>query len=168
MKCPVIWKSSVVDLFNCRCCSPPSRKVCKCTRHLFTKISEHFGIFPLTGKQTFIPAFRTLLNHSSLLPKSVLNGAVFLFIKTNARFPLQPCVIWNKRVRYATLRYNTVDIEMRHKVFKTVPKQLGFVFLGRFQIIFRRFRYITYVIICFEFLTSQEILLLTGFDTKMG
>ena len=48
-------RSSVVYLFKCRCCS--ASYVGQTTRHLHTRISEHLGISPITGKHTSNPFF---------------------------------------------------------------------------------------------------------------
>ena len=45
---PKFLRSGVVYLFKCRCCS--ASYVGQTTRHLHTRVSEHLGISPITGK----------------------------------------------------------------------------------------------------------------------
>ena len=47
-KVPKLMRSGVVYLFKCRCCS--ASYVGQTMRHLHTRISEHLGISPITGK----------------------------------------------------------------------------------------------------------------------
>ena len=61
-KVPKYLRSSVVYLFNCRCCS--ASYVGQTTRHLHTRISEHLGISPITGKHTSNPTKSSVLSHS--------------------------------------------------------------------------------------------------------
>ena len=55
-------RSSVVYLFKCRCCS--ASYVGQTTRHLHTRISEHLGISPITGKHSTNPAISSILSHT--------------------------------------------------------------------------------------------------------
>ena len=52
-----------VYLFKCRCCS--ASYVGQTTRHLHTRISEHLGIFPITGKHSTNPAISSILSHTN-------------------------------------------------------------------------------------------------------
>ena len=52
-KVPKYLRSSVVDLFKCRCCS--ASYVGQTTRHLHTRISEHLSISPIAEKHTSNP-----------------------------------------------------------------------------------------------------------------
>ena len=61
-KVPKYLRSSVVYLFKCRCCS--ASYVGQTTRHLHTRISEHLGISPITGKHTSNPTKSSVLSHS--------------------------------------------------------------------------------------------------------
>ena len=54
-KVPKYLRSSVVYLFKCRCCS--ASYVGQTTRHLHTRISEHLGISPITGKTLDQPCY---------------------------------------------------------------------------------------------------------------
>ena len=58
---PKYLRSSVVYLFKCRCCS--TSYVGQTTRHLHTRISEHLGISPITGKRSTNPAMSSILSH---------------------------------------------------------------------------------------------------------
>ena len=49
---PKFLRSSVVYLFKCRCCS--ASYVGQTTRHLHTRVSEHLGISPITGKPSSV------------------------------------------------------------------------------------------------------------------
>ena len=60
-KVPKYLRSSVVYLFKCRCCS--ALYVGQTTRHLLTRISEHLGISPITGKHSTNPAMSSILSH---------------------------------------------------------------------------------------------------------
>ena len=60
-KVPKYLRSSVVYLFKCRCCS--ASYVGQTTRHLHTRISEHLGISPITGKHSTNPAMSSILSH---------------------------------------------------------------------------------------------------------
>ena len=61
-KVPKYLRSSVVYLFKCRCCS--ASYVGQTTRHLHTRISEHLGISPITGKLSTNPAISSILFHT--------------------------------------------------------------------------------------------------------
>ena len=61
-KVPKYLRSSVVYLFKCRCCS--ASYVGQTTRYLHTRISEHLGISPITGKRTSNPTKSSVLSHS--------------------------------------------------------------------------------------------------------
>ena len=60
-KVPKYPRSSVVYLFKCQCCSVSY--VCQTTHHLHTRISEHLGISPITGKHTSNPTKSSVLSH---------------------------------------------------------------------------------------------------------
>ena len=62
-KVPKYLRSSVVYLFKCRCCSNFASYVGQTTRHLHTRISEHLGISPITGKHSTNPAMSSILSH---------------------------------------------------------------------------------------------------------
>ena len=54
-------KSGVVYLFKRRCCS--ASYVGQTTRHLHTRISEHLGITPITGKPSSSPVMSSIFSH---------------------------------------------------------------------------------------------------------
>ena len=60
-KVPKFLKSGVVYLFKCRCCS--TSYVGQTTRHLHTRVSEHLGIFPITGRPSSSPVMSSILSH---------------------------------------------------------------------------------------------------------
>ena len=60
-KVPKYLRSSVVYLFKCRCCS--ASYVGQTTHHLHTRMSEHLGISPITGKHSTNPAMSSILCH---------------------------------------------------------------------------------------------------------
>ena len=62
-KVPKYLRSSVVYLFKCRCCS--ASYVGQTTRHLHTRISEHLGISPITGKHSTNPAISSIFSHTN-------------------------------------------------------------------------------------------------------
>ena len=62
-KVPKYLRSSVVYLSKCRCCS--ASYVGQTTRHLHTRISEHLGISPITGKHSTNPAIPSILSHTN-------------------------------------------------------------------------------------------------------
>ena len=62
-KVPKFLKSGVVYLFKCRCCS--ASYVGQTTRHLHTRISEHLGISPITGKQSSNPVMSSIFSHTN-------------------------------------------------------------------------------------------------------
>jgi hypothetical protein len=69
-KIPKALKSGVVYSFTCRCCS--ASYVGQTTRHLHTRVSEHLGITPITGKLYVkilpSPAFSHILHPQATLP----------------------------------------------------------------------------------------------------
>ena len=54
-------RSGVVYLLKCRCCS--ASYVGQTTRHLHTRISEHLGIFPITGKPSSCSVMPSIFFH---------------------------------------------------------------------------------------------------------
>ena len=60
-KVPKLMRSGVVYLFKCRCCS--ASYVGQTTRHLHTRISEHLGISPITGKPSSSPVMSSIFSH---------------------------------------------------------------------------------------------------------
>ena len=60
-KVPKLMRSGVVYLFKCRCCSVSY--VDHTTRHLHTRISEHLGISPITGKPSSSPVMSSIFSH---------------------------------------------------------------------------------------------------------
>ena len=58
---PKFLKSGVVYLFKCRCCS--ASYVGQTTRHLNTRVSEHLGISPVTGRPSSSPVISSILSH---------------------------------------------------------------------------------------------------------
>ena len=60
-KVPKFLKSGVVYLFKCRCCS--ASYVGQTTRHLHTRVSEHLGISPVTGRPSSSPVMSGILSH---------------------------------------------------------------------------------------------------------
>ena len=60
-KVPKLMRSGVVCLFKCRCCS--ASYVGQTTCHLHTRISEHLGISPITGKPSSSPVMSSIFSH---------------------------------------------------------------------------------------------------------
>ena len=60
-KVPKRMRSGVVYLFKCRCCS--ASYVGQTMRHLHTRISEHLGISPITGKPSSSPVMSSIFSH---------------------------------------------------------------------------------------------------------
>ena len=60
-KVPKFLRSGVVYLFKCRCCS--ASYVGQTTRHLHTRVSEHLGISPITGKPSSSPPMSSIFSH---------------------------------------------------------------------------------------------------------
>ena len=60
-KLPKLMRSGVAYLFKCRCCS--ASFVGQTTRHLHTRISEHLGISPITGKPSSSPVMFSIFSH---------------------------------------------------------------------------------------------------------
>ena len=60
-KVPKLMRSGVVYLFKCRCCS--ASYVGQTTCHLHTRISEHLGISPITGKPSSSPVMSSIFSH---------------------------------------------------------------------------------------------------------
>ena len=60
-KAPKLMRSGVVYLFKCRCCF--ASYVGQTTRHLHTRISEHLGISPITGKPSSNPVMSSIFSH---------------------------------------------------------------------------------------------------------
>ena len=60
-KVPKFLRSGVVYLFKCRCCF--ASYVGQTTRHLYTRVSEHLGISPITGKPSTSPPMSTIFSH---------------------------------------------------------------------------------------------------------
>ena len=58
---PKFLRSGVVYLFKCRCCS--ASYVGQTTRHLHTRVSEHLGISPITGKPSSSPVMSSIFSH---------------------------------------------------------------------------------------------------------
>ena len=57
---PKFLRSGVVYLFKCRCCS--ASYVGQTTRHLYTRVSEHLGISPITGKPSSRPVMSSIFS----------------------------------------------------------------------------------------------------------
>ena len=60
-KVPKLMRFGVVYLFKRRCCS--ASYVGQTTRHLHTRISEHLGISPITGKPSSSPVMSSIFSH---------------------------------------------------------------------------------------------------------
>ena len=60
-KVPKYLRSGVVYALKCRCCS--ASYVGQTMRHLHTRISEHLGISPITGKHLCSPSPSSILSH---------------------------------------------------------------------------------------------------------
>ena len=60
-KVPKFLKSGVVYLFKCQCCS--ASYVGQTTHHLHTRVSEHLGISPVTGRPSSSPVMSSILFH---------------------------------------------------------------------------------------------------------
>ena len=60
-KVPKFLRSGVVYLFKCQCCS--ASYVGQTTCHLHTRISEHLGITPITGKPSSSPVMSSIFSH---------------------------------------------------------------------------------------------------------
>jgi hypothetical protein len=56
---PVALRSHVVYQFTCQCCS--ALYVGQTRRHIHTRISEHMGVSPLTGKERSISTMSSIL-----------------------------------------------------------------------------------------------------------
>ena len=62
-KVPKYRRSSVVYSFTCRCCS--ASYVGQTTRHIHTRISEHLGVSPITGKKSTSPTTSSIHSYIS-------------------------------------------------------------------------------------------------------
>ena len=70
-KVPKFLRSGIVYLFKCRCCF--ASYVGQTTRHLHTRVSEHLGISPITGKPSSNPPMSSIFSH----PKTTGDAASF-------------------------------------------------------------------------------------------
>ena len=61
---PIALRSHVVYQFTCQCCS--ALYVAQTRRHIHTRISEHMGVSPLTGKQRSISTMSSILAHKHI------------------------------------------------------------------------------------------------------
>ena len=66
---PKFLKSHVVYQFKCQCCA--ALYIGQTRRHLHTRISEHMGISPLTGKKVSHPSRSSILTHSTQTSHSI-------------------------------------------------------------------------------------------------
>jgi hypothetical protein len=57
-------RSHVVYQFTCQCCS--ALYVGQTRRHIHTRISEHMGVSPLTGKERSISTMSSILAHKHM------------------------------------------------------------------------------------------------------
>ena len=80
-KVPKFLKSGAVYLFKCRCCS--TSYVSQTTRHLHTRVSEHLGISPVTGRPSSSPVMSSILSHLNCTGHSAN-------LTTSKFFPLAP------------------------------------------------------------------------------
>ena len=60
-KVPKFLRSGVVYLFKCRCCF--ASYVGQTTRHVHTRVSEHLGIYRITGKPSSNPPMSSIFSH---------------------------------------------------------------------------------------------------------
>ena len=60
-KVPKFLRCGVVYLFKCRCCS--ASYVGQTTRHLHSRVSEHLGISPMTGKPSSSTPMFSIFSH---------------------------------------------------------------------------------------------------------
>ena len=60
---PKFLRSGVVYLFKCRCCSASYVHVGQTTRHLHTRVCDHLGISPITGKPSSRPVMSSIFSH---------------------------------------------------------------------------------------------------------
>ena len=60
-KIPGELRSHVVYLYKCQCCS--ALYVGQTRRHIHTRISEHMGVSPLTGKKRSVSTMSGILAH---------------------------------------------------------------------------------------------------------
>ena len=61
---PIALRSHVVYQFTCQCCS--ALYVGQTRRHIHTRISEHIGVSPLTGKERSISTMSSILAHKHM------------------------------------------------------------------------------------------------------
>ena len=61
---PIALRSHVVYQFTCQCCS--GLYVAQTRRHIHTRISEHMGVSPLTGKERSISTMSSILAHKHI------------------------------------------------------------------------------------------------------
>ena len=61
VRIPKFLRSGVVYLFKVRCCSASYRG--QTTRHIHTRVSEHLGISPITGKPSSSPVMSSIFSH---------------------------------------------------------------------------------------------------------
>ena len=59
---PTLLRSHVVYKYTCQCCS--ALYLGQTRRYLYARISEHMGIFPLTGKKLATSSLSTILANS--------------------------------------------------------------------------------------------------------
>ena len=59
---PMLMRSRVVYNYTCRCCG--ASYLGQTRRHLHTRISEHMGVSPLTGKKRAIHSLSSVLTHT--------------------------------------------------------------------------------------------------------
>ena len=61
---PIALRSHVVYQFTCQCCS--ALYVGQTRRHIHTRISEHMGVSPLTGKERSISTMSSIFAHEHM------------------------------------------------------------------------------------------------------
>ena len=61
IKFPSFWDLVLCTYLMCRCCS--ASYVGQTTRHLHTRVSEHLGISPITGKPSSSPPMSSISSH---------------------------------------------------------------------------------------------------------
>ena len=76
---PIALRSHVVYQFTCQCCS--ALYVGQTRLHIHTRISEHMGVSPLTGKERFFSTMSSKLAHNHIY-KHPISASVFKILSS--------------------------------------------------------------------------------------
>jgi hypothetical protein len=76
---PIALRSHVVYQFTCQCCS--ALYVGQTRRHIHTRISEHMGVSPQTGKERSISTMSSILAHKHIYKHPVSTSECDLLIR---------------------------------------------------------------------------------------